>query len=141
MPAPGNDPPPAASSRPRRRGRGPAVLFLVLFLAAGLGALYVWMALSYSYSDGERAGYLQKFSRKGWICKSWEGEIAMVSLPGTPAQIFAFTVRDPAVAAGLGRIIGQRVAIHYEQHRGVPTSCFGETEYYVTSARPVPPQP
>lgn len=141
MPAPGNDPPPAASSRPRRRGRGPAFLLLVLFLAVGLGALYVWIALSYSYADGERAGYVQKFSRKGWICKSWEGELAMVNLPGTMPQIFAFSVRDPAVAASVERTIGQRVALHYEQHRGVPTSCFAETEYYVTGVRPVPQQP
>ncbi len=105
----------------------------------GIAALYVWAALRFSYSDGERAGYIQKFSRKGWLCKTWEGELAMVTLPGALPQLFPFTVRDPAIAASLERTMGQRVAIHYEQHKGVPGSCFGETEYYVTGVRPVQP--
>jgi len=122
----------------RRRRKGPLFLLLALVLLAGLAALYVWGSLSFSYSDGERAGYVQKFSRKGWLCKTWEGELAMVSLPGTLPQIFAFSVRDPAVAATIDRSMGQRVTLHYEQHVGVPTSCFGDTEYYVVGVRPVP---
>jgi hypothetical protein len=132
-------PPPKPAPPPRRRRRGGPVLLLVLLLLIALGALYVWASLRFSYSDGERAGYIQKFSRKGWLCKTWEGELAMVTLPGTLPQLFPFTVRDPAIAASLERTMGQRVAIHYEQHKGVPGSCFGETEYYVTGVRPVQP--
>jgi len=98
-------------------------------------ALWAWMTLSYTYSSGDRAGYLQKFSHKGWLCKTWEGEIAMANLPGTMPQIFAFTVRDDSVAGILNGMSGQRVAIYYEQHRGVPTSCFGDTEYFVVRAQ------
>lgn len=132
-------PPPAAAPAPQRRGRsGPRLLlglFLMLLLLGGIACLYTWSALHLSYSEGERAGYVQKFSRKGWICKTWEGELAMVNLPGAMPEIFAFTVRDPHVADRVDQSLGQRVVLHYEQHKGVPTSCFGETEYFVTGVR------
>ena len=111
-------------------------LLLVVIVAAVLGGLYTWAAWSFTYSEGERAGYVQKFSRKGWLCKTWEGELAMANLPGAMPQIFQFTVRDEAVAADLNRSMGQRVVIHYQQHIGLPTTCFGDTEYFVHKVRP-----
>jgi hypothetical protein len=124
----------------RRRGRKPGlVLLLLLIVAILLFALYVWSALHLNYSDGERAGYVQKFSRKGWVCKTWEGELAMVNLPGTMPQIFNFSVRDAAVAGQINKSLGQRVRLHYDQHKGVPTDCFGETEYFVTRVEAVGP--
>jgi hypothetical protein len=132
---------PAASTPaapPRRRGRGKLVLVLVLLVPLLLFALYVWLALNViSYSAGERAGYVQKFSRKGWVCKTWEGELAMVNLPGAMPEIFRFTVRDEGVANRINQSLGQRVRLHYEQHPGVPTTCFGETDYFVTSVQPI----
>ena len=56
---------------------------LPLVALAALLALYFWAALSWSYSSGERAGWVQKLSNKGWLCKTWEGELALVSLPET----------------------------------------------------------
>jgi hypothetical protein len=131
----------ATAAAPRRRGCGKPVLVLLLFVlvAAGLFALYTWITLSYDYSEGERAGYVQKFSRKGWICKTWEGELAMVNLPGALPEIFRFSVRDDAVAQSLNESMGQRVTLHYEQHVGIPTTCFGETNYFVTDVRTVKP--
>jgi hypothetical protein len=93
--------------------------------------------LNWSYSSGERAGYVQKFSNKGWFCKTWEGELAMVTMPGTLTEKFEFSVRDAEVAKKLNESMGQRVSLHYEQHIGVPTSCFGETQYYVSAVRVV----
>lgn len=113
------------------------VLIGVLIAAVGLFALYTWIVLTWSYSDGERAGYVQKFSRKGWLCKTWEGELAMVSLPGTLAEKFAFSVRDDALADGINKTMGKRVALVYEQHIGVPTNCFGETQYFVVGVKQV----
>jgi hypothetical protein len=129
----------APGPRPRRRRRWPLLLLALLVLAIGGFALYTWVTLTYSYSSGERAGYVQKFSNKGWLCKTWEGELAMVNLPGAMPEIFRFTVRDNAVAVKINQSMGQRVALHYEQHRGVPSSCFGDTEYFVTDVRPVRP--
>ena len=106
------------------------ILFLVV--VALLVAAYLWLALQWSYSSGERAGWVQKFSNKGWICKTWEGELALVSLPGSAVEKFYFTVHDDAVAEQINRLIGQRVALHYEQKVGLPTQCFGETRYFVT---------
>jgi len=125
--------------RPRRRGKPLLILLLFLIVVIGGFALYVWSTLHLSYSSGERAGYVQKFSHKGWICKTWEGELAMVNLPGTLPEIFRFSVRDGAVAARINQSLGQRVRLHYEQHKGVPGECFGETEYFVTQVEPVAP--
>ncbi len=137
--APKTPEPPATPGRGRRRSRWPLLLLALLVLVGAGFALYVWATLTFSYSSGERAGYVQKFSHKGWLCKTWEGELAMVNLPGAMPEIFRFTVRDGAVAARLNQTMGQRVALHYEQHRGVPSSCFGDTEYFVTEVRPVTP--
>jgi hypothetical protein len=110
------------------------LLGLLAVIVAGLAG-YTWLTLHWSYSDGERAGYVQKFSRKGWLCKTWEGEMAMVTMPGTVAEKFVFTVRDDAVAVRLNANVGKRMALHYEQHKWVPSSCFGDTEYFVTDLR------
>jgi len=97
--------------------------------------LWTWSALTWSYSQGERAGYVQKFSKRGWLCKTWEGELAMVNVPGALQEKFEFTVRDDLVARYVTASMGKRVAITYEQHKGVPTTCFGETEYFVTAVK------
>ena len=100
-------------------------------------SLYTWSALTFTYSSGERAGYVQKFSKKGWLCKTWEGELAMVSMPGTMSEKFLFTVRDDKVADYINNSLGKRVALSYQQHVGIPTSCFGDTEYFVTAVKVV----
>lgn len=100
-----------------------------------LAALYLLFVLKWSYSTGERIGYVQKFSDKGWICKTWEGELAMFPVVAMQAEKFLFTVRDDVVASRLNQSLGKKVALHYEEHKGVPTSCFGETPYYVVEVR------
>lgn len=100
-------------------------------------SLWTLFTLNYTYSSGERAGYVQKISSKGWICKTWEGELAMANLPGAMPQIFSFSVRDDAVAQQIGQLAGERVSLSYEQHPGVPTSCFGDTEYFIVKVTPV----
>ena len=100
-------------------------------LPALLFSLYTWASLNWVYSSGERAGYVQKFSLKGYLCKTWEGEIVLVSMPGTQAEKFFFTVHDEAVAKKVNDSMGLRVKIHYQEHKGIPSSCFGETAYFV----------
>ena len=95
-------------------------------------ALYIFIALNWSYSTGERAGFLQKVSNKGWICKTWEGELSLVAMPGAAPEKFLFTVRDEAIAQKISAAAGKRVTLNYEQHKGLPTSCFGDTDYFVT---------
>ena len=108
-------------------------LIIVVVMLALLVAGYFAVVLNWNYSTGDRAGWLQKLSDKGWVCKTWEGEMALVSLPGTSAiEKFAFTVRDDSVAAELAKVMGKRVTLHYEEKVGLPTSCFGETRHYVT---------
>jgi len=112
-------------------------LAAIVILPALVLAAYTWFVLSWSFSAGERAGYVQKLSRKGWLCKTWEGEMALVSMPGTVAEKFPFTVPDDDVARRINDSIGARVALTYEQHIGVPTTCFGETQYFVTGVKVV----
>lgn len=113
-----------------------AMLLPLLILAA-----YLAFVLSWSYSDGERAGYLQKFSRKGWVCKTYEGELAMTTVPGVAPVLWPFTVRDAAVAAQINTLLGKRIVLHYEEHRGIPTNCYGETNHFVTRVQVIDDAP
>jgi hypothetical protein len=133
--------PDVVAAPPKKRRRWKWVLvFLASFLVvpALLLAAWTWIALSYTYSSGERAGYVQKFSDKGWVCKTWEGELSMVNIPGAAQERWVFSVRSDSVAAKIRQSMGTKVALAYEEHRGIPTSCFGETQYFVTGVRQVP---
>ena len=112
------------------------VIGLVVAIALAVAG-YSWAVLHWSYSTGERAGWLQKLSHKGWICKTWEGELAMISMPGAIPEKFPFTVRDDAVANRINPAMGKRVTLHYEEKVGLPTSCFGETRHFVTGVTEV----
>ena len=127
------------STRPGRRwGRAIIRWLLITFVViVVLFSAYIWIALHWSYSQGERAGYVQKFSRKGWINKTWEGELAMVSMPGTNPEKFYFTVWDDSVAAHINATLGRRVALTYEQHTGIPSNFFGDTEYFVVNVKTI----
>ena len=132
------DSPTAPGSSPRRRRKWPLIVFgVVILLPAVVFAAWTAIALNWSYSEGDRAGYVQKFSRKGWLCKTWEGEIAMVNIPGAAQEKFPFTVRSDSVAAQLTSLMGDQVSIHYQEHPGIPFSCFGDTRYFVVSAKRV----
>ncbi len=106
-------------------------LLVVLLLAAAYG-LFVW---KWSYSEGERAGFVQKLSKKGYVCKTWEGELSMVSMPGTAPEKFVFTVWDDQVADQINKTVGKRVALFYQEKVGLPGSCFGDTRYYITQVK------
>jgi len=112
-------------------------LLTLIIVPPLLLAGWAWATLSFSYSTGERSGYLQKMSRKGWLCKTWEGELAMVNLPGAMPEIFHFSVRDPNVVKDLSAHVGQRVSLAYDEHRFVPTNCFGETPYYASGVQTI----
>lgn len=124
--------------QPTPRSRKWKWLFWLLVVPALLFAVYLWFVVSWSYSLGERAGYIQKFSKRGWLCKTWEGELALITMPGTVAEKFVFTVRNEDVARRVNATMGQRVTLDYSQHIGIPTTCFGDTEYFVTDVRVVP---
>jgi hypothetical protein len=113
------------------------LVWSLIALLVGFGGFagYVWIALHWSYSKGERAGYVQKFSLKGWVCKTWEGELTMTPVPGSIPEKFLFSVRDDGVAAEINSSLGKKVSLSYEQHIGIPTTCFGETEYFITKVK------
>ena len=114
-------------------GRFARALFILFVLVLGGVALWTWFALSWSYSTGDRAGTLQKFSSKGWVCKTFEGELALYVVGGVAPQIWYFSTRDAELAAKLSKAVGEKIQLHYEEHRGVPTNCFAETQYYADS--------
>ena len=130
-------PPPAPSPPPRKRWWHHWKLILAGVVATPLllFACYAWSTLNWAYSEGDRAGTLQKFSRKGWICKTWEGELMQPTAPGVAPTIWEFTVRDDFIAQHMNAALGRRVVLHYQEHPGVPTTCFGETRYFVDRVR------
>jgi hypothetical protein len=105
---------------------------LILLLLATAYGLFVW---KWAYSEGERAGFVQKLSKKGYICKTYEGELTMVALPGAMPEKFQFTVWSDEVANDINKLVGKRVALYYEEKVGLPTTCFGDTRYYVTKVK------
>jgi hypothetical protein len=126
----------ATMTERRQQGLGLVTFMILIPVVAGLlFAAYIWVMLSWSYSSGERAGWIQKLSMKGYMCKTGEGEMALVSLPGSMPEKFIFTVWDDKTAEKLHAVMGKRVSLHYEQHIWLPTSCFGETEYFVTDVK------
>jgi len=115
------------------------VTTLVLLIVTPILVFVLWTfaALQYVYSSGERAGYLQKISKRGWIWKTWEGDLQLTAQPGVAPEMFAFSTRSDSIAAELNKLAGQRVVLDYEQHKGIPGTCFGDTEYFVVGVRPV----
>lgn len=135
--APAPSPPPGPRGFVRRHW-GKLTLLGVVGLPVIAMGLWAAIALSYTYSSGTRTGYVQKLSRKGWVCKTWEGELAMATAPGVSPEIFTFTIRSDSLARALALDMGKgRVALEYDEHRGVPTSCFGDTPYFVIAYRQV----
>ncbi len=105
--------------------------FGLLFIPILLFVIYTFMTLHWVYSSGERAGFVQKISEKGFVCKTYEGELVLVTIPGTQAEKFLFTAKNKDVFDKINKTIGQRVRLLYKQHKWIPTSCFGDTEYFV----------
>jgi hypothetical protein len=126
------------TAAPKQRRRLWLALLALVVLPLVLFTLYLGLAFSWSYSDGERAGILQKFSRKGWVCKTYEGELAMSIVPGVTPTIWEFSVRDERVVPQLSQALGKRVVLHYTEHPGLPTTCFGYTRYFVDSVAVLP---
>ena len=108
---------------------------IIVIMTVGGFAAYTWIVLSLSFSEGERAGYVQKFSKKGWIIKTWEGELQMIPVPGAIPEKFLFSVRGDITAQKINNAMGKKVVLKYEQHKGVPTNFFAETEYYITDIK------
>jgi len=129
---------PPAAKPVRKRRRWPVVVAALVLIPLLLGSIYTAFVLSWAYSDGDRAGVLQKFARKGWLCKTYEGELALYVVGGVAPQIWYFSVREADVAEQLNAAVGKRVQLHYTEHRGVPTSCFAETPYFVDQVKVLP---
>lgn len=131
--------PPTVTPTFFRRHRLKIVLVGFIAVLIGVGALWTLITLTFSYSDGDRVGYVQKFSHKGWICRTWEGELAMTPVPGAAPEIFYFTVRDEAVVKRIKDAEGKKVALYYKEKRGIPSSCFGDTHHFINDVRALGP--
>ena len=130
-----DDTPAAPKPSWRRRHWRLITILLVILVPVLIISGWAWITLSYAYASEDRAGYVQKIAKRGWLCKTWEGELATSNLPGAMPEIFKFTVRSDSLATILENNLGKRMTLTFEQHRGVPTSCFGETENYITNVR------
>jgi hypothetical protein len=125
----------AGRRRAGRSGRASRWFMILLLLIVVGSGLWTWLTLAWAYAEGERAGVLQKFVRRGWVCKTQEGEIALFygggQYMGPSAPLWDFSVRDKAIATELSKAVGHRVQLHYTEHPGIPSNCFGDTRYFV----------
>ena len=118
--------------------------YLLVFALLVLGVLY--LLTGWSFSDGERAGTVSKFSRRGYVFKTYEGVLNVGGFSGetgslTP-QFFDFSVKEDAVAQQITDAVktGQRVTLHYEE-KMLRLPWNGDTKYYITSVEFVGPRP
>lgn len=119
------------------RHKLPTALAIIILAPIVVFTLWSTITLHFSYATGNRAGFLQKISQRGWLCKTWEGELQLTAIPGAAPEKFYFTVRSDSIAGELSKHAGEHVVLNYAQHVGVPSSCYGDTEYYVTGVRAV----
>lgn len=133
---PANAPAPGPGFFRRHWGK----LTLLSLMSGFLLVIGVWSAFTifFVYSEGSRVGFAQKLSQKGWLCKTWEGEIAMATVPGVMPERFSFTVHSDSLAQAIRALEGRRITLQYTQHRFLPNSCFGETEYWASGVSVAP---
>lgn len=134
-------PPPPKRQSFLRRHWGKVTLAILILVPTGVQLIRSYAALAFTYSTGDRIGYVQKLSRKGWLCKTWEGELQVSNIPGSAPVLFHFTVRDDSIAKLVQDTEGKQVALTFEQHPGIPLSCFGDTEFFISAVRVLNPQP
>lgn len=118
----------------KRKHWGKLLLISIAMLPVLVFAVWSIVTLNWTYSEGPRPGYVQKIARKGFVCKTWEG-IMYPELAGFRADSFQFTVRNDSIAHLLQNMIGKHVSLEYQQHIGVPTSCFGDSQYFIVGVR------
>ncbi len=131
---------PATQIPVRRRSRGfGKIIAIVLIVLLLCGGLFVWWRYYYTYSDGFRFGLLQKFSRRGNMFKTYEGEMILSSVRGNAnvpiaSEKFFFSVTDDGVAQKLMNLQGHSVTIGYKE-KNSPVFWRGDSQYIVDSVR------
>lgn len=128
-----------AVATPKRRGKGGRILLIVLLVLLAAGAFFVWWRYYFTYSSGYRYGLLQKFSKRGNLFKTYEGEMILSSVKGNnnvplASEKFYFTVTDEGVAQQLDQLQGRGITVHYAQ-KNSPAFWRGDSEYLVDSVR------
>jgi hypothetical protein len=113
--------------------------YYVLALVVTLIVVYVWWSFFFTYSEGTRTGLLQKFSKKGNVFKTYEGELILSSVQSTKnvalaSDKFLFSVSDPEVALQLEKLQGKMVDVHYkEKNNTLPWR--GDSPFLVLSVK------
>ena len=123
-------------TRKKRFGRFLGILTIVIILA--LGGFIYWKYY-FVYSEGNRSGILQKFSYKGTIFKTYEGELILSSIRSTgnitlASEKFFFSVKNKDVAKKMENMQGHFVTLHYKMKNGtLPWQ--GDSPYIVDSVK------
>lgn len=124
---------------PKRRFKLAKYLGILFFLIVAGCGIYVYWKYYFTYSSGNRFGLLQKFSHKGNVFKTYEGELILSSVRGNfnvplASEKFYFSVTKKDVANKLMNIQGKNITVHYkEKHGTLPWQ--GDTKYIVDSVQ------
>jgi len=117
---------------------GRKIIIIITLVIVVILSLFFLIA-NYTYSEGNRAGVVVKFSKKGYLLKTYEGELnmgGMGNLPNTAQQnmLWQFSVREQSVADTLMNLEGRKVSLHYKEIiKNMPWQ--GETEYFVDGVK------
>jgi len=115
------------------------ILKWALFIIIIVGVFFIYWKYYYTYSEGYRAGLLQKFSSKGMMFKTYEGEMILSSVSSNSnvalaSEKFLFTMTNKAIVRQFDTLQGNMVIVHYKQKNGrLPWQ--GDTPYLVDSVR------
>ncbi|HCE59162.1 MAG TPA: hypothetical protein DER09_15345 [Prolixibacteraceae bacterium] len=115
------------------------ILYWILFVLVIVIAAFIYFKYAFDYSKGYRAGLLQKFSEKGVVFKTYEGEMILSSVQSNAnvaiaSEKFLFSVADESVAKQMEQIQGKNVVVHYREKKGT-LPWRGDSPYIVDSVK------
>jgi hypothetical protein len=111
----------------------------LLFLIVIIAGVFIYWKFFYTYSEGYRAGLLQKFSNKGTIFKTYEGEMILSSVSSSrdialASEKFLFTVTNKTLIREFDTLQGEMVIVHYRQ-KNAAVFWRGDSQYLVDSVK------
>ena len=125
-----------------RSGKAKRIVMVIFLIALALLALFIWWNYYFTYSEGNRYGLLQKFSHRGNMFKTYEGELILSSVRGNQnvtiaSEKFFFSVTDENIAKKLDELQGQNITVHYLEKKSV-AFWRGDSRYIVDSVSAEP---
>lgn len=111
------------------------IILIILLILVVLGIAVTQAHIT--YSEGSRSGYIKKFSKNGYIIKTYEGDLVQQINGVLTADSFHFTVKDDKIVQDITRALNnnERVEVKYKQQLYLFQALHGDTQYFVTEVK------